>query len=74
MARRPTSTAPTDVLSRLILRKKDICHECGFSIATLDRLRASRTFPPPIRLGPQLIGWRRQVVEEWLSQRPREAH
>ncbi len=56
--------------SRRVLRTADVCAFCGMSRASLHRRRAQHDFPPPIKLGPQMIGWRLEDVERWISERP----
>ena len=42
----------------------------GISTSTLYRWMAADAFPRPIRLGPNLVAWRRESVEQWLDRRP----
>ena len=60
--------------SPLILRKHALCTLLGISAATLDRLRQRGEFPPAIRLGEQAIGWRLDVIEDWVASRPTVTH
>ena len=43
----------------------------GLSKTTIHRRYRAGTFPRPVRLGPQSIGWRREEVLEWLESLPR---
>lgn len=52
------------------MRPKEVCRAIGVSRSTLERWRRDGSFPPPQRLGPQVVGWQADAVEEWLSDRP----
>jgi prophage regulatory protein len=39
----------------------------GISIPTLYRYIKTGTFPGPIRLGPNRVGWRRKEIESWID-------
>lgn len=53
-----------------IYRERDVLALLAVSKATLWRWRKSGSFPAPIQLGPNTVGWRREVIENWLSSRP----
>jgi len=49
-----------------ILRRKEVEAYTGLSRSTIyDRVRAG-TFPAPIQLGPQSVGWIETEIEEFL--------
>lgn len=50
-----------------ILRTKAVCERIGLSRTTLWRRVRGGEFPAPLRLGANAVGWREQVVEEWLG-------
>ena len=50
-----------------VLRTKAVCERIGLSRTTLWRRVRDGLFPPPLRLGGNAVGWREQVVEEWLE-------
>ena len=54
-----------------ILRLPEVMRLTGLSKATIHRRYRDGTFPRPLRLGPQSIGWRRAEVLEWLESLPR---
>ena len=56
---------------KLILRLGDVAAITGLSKPTIHRRYRERTFPTPLRLGPNSIGWRRAEVEAWLDSLPR---
>ena len=53
-----------------IYRERDVLALVGISKATLWRWRKADEFPHPIRLGPNLVAWRRGDVDKWLASRP----
>ena len=53
-----------------ILRHKDVQAMFGISRTTLWRWVRDGHFPAPIKLTPRTVGWRENVVEEWLDSRP----
>ena len=54
-----------------ILRLPEVIRLTGLSKATIHRRYRDGTFPRPLRLGPQSIGWRRAEIVEWLESLPR---
>lgn len=56
---------------RVILRESEVIN-AGYatSRSAMRRQIASGTFPPPIRLGPKSIGWRRTELDAWLANQP----
>lgn len=44
----------------------------GISEATLDRMLLRGTFPKPMRIGPRMVRWSRQVVCTWLDEQQSE--
>ena len=53
-----------------IYREKDLLAMLSISKATLWRWRRDGQFPHPIQLGPNSVGWCREIVHEWISTRP----
>lgn len=41
----------------------------GISRSSIDRWEKAKLFPPRIRLGKNSIGWRLDLVEQWLQER-----
>jgi len=58
------------VSSETMLRVPDVLDRVGVSRRTLGRWRADGTFPQALRLGANSIGWPRQVIDEWIANRP----
>ncbi len=54
-----------------ILRLREVMRLTGLSKTTIHRRYRDGTFPRPLRLGPQSIGWRRAEILEWLESLPR---
>jgi len=50
-----------------ILRRKAVLHKLGFSSATLHRRIKDGTIPPPLRLGPNSVGWKESWVDEVID-------
>lgn len=46
-----------------ILRRKEVLCKLAISSATLHRRIKDGTIPPPLRLGPNSVGWR----ESWIN-------
>lgn len=54
-----------------IVRLPEVMRLTGLSKTTIHRRYRAGTFPRPLRLGPQSIGWRRGEIVEWLESLPR---
>ena len=54
-----------------ILRLPEVMRLTGLSKGTIHRRYRDGTFPRPLRLGPQSIGWPRAEILEWLESLPR---
>lgn len=54
-----------------IVRLPEVMRLTGLSKTTIHRRFRAGTFPRPLRLGPQSIGWRRGEIVEWLESLPR---
>jgi prophage regulatory protein len=52
-----------------ILRENEVRRRTGLSRATRWRRVRAGTFPPPLVLGPNSIGWREADIDAWLEQR-----
>ena len=50
-----------------ILRLPEVARLTGLSKGTIHRRYREGTFPRPLKLGAQSIGWRREEVLEWLE-------
>ena len=50
-----------------IVRLPEVMRLTGLSKATIHRRYRDGTFPQPVRLGPQSIGWWRAEILEWLE-------
>ena len=54
-----------------IVRMAEVMQLTGLSKSTIHRRYRAGTFPRPLRLGPQSIGWRREEIVEWVESLPR---
>ncbi|CAB3786355.1 helix-turn-helix transcriptional regulator [Paraburkholderia fynbosensis] len=50
-----------------ILRRRHVEERTGLSRSTIYRRMAAGTFPPAIRLGGRLVGWRAADIEQFLE-------
>lgn len=57
---------PQEVLYRL----PDVITISGRKRSTLYRGIAEGTFPRPVQLGPQSVGWRKSDLDAWIASRP----
>lgn len=53
-----------------ILRLPDVCAIVRRSKPTIYRGIAAGTFPAPIKLGENSVGWKVEHIEAWLASRP----
>jgi len=56
-------------MADFIISQAQVCRTVNLSRATLHRMRRAGTFPAPITLSSNRIGWRVSVVERWLLER-----
>ena len=54
-----------------ILRLPEVAQLTGLSKPTIHRRYRAGTFPAPLRLGAQSIGWRLDEIEAWIESLPR---
>ena len=55
---------------RKILREPEVKARTGTSRVTRWRGARNRTFPAPVQLGPNSVGWYEDDIDEWLANRP----
>lgn len=53
-----------------VMRAPEVIRETGLSRTTLWRKARDGSFPRPIQLSVNAIGWRARDVFEWLAERP----
>ena len=61
-----TDTAP------ILLRAHQVCEFLQISRSTLDRLRARGVFPQPVALSAGTIRWRKDAIENYLTEGDRQ--
>ena len=54
-----------------IIRRRELCQLIGLSYSSIYRQVRNGTFPQPIALGTQAIGWYADEIEAWLDSRQR---
>ena len=52
------------------IRMKDVLTMLQCGRATIYRWQASGRFPPATKLGPRLIVWPRETIENWIAAQP----
>lgn len=52
-----------------ILRRRQVEERVGLSCSTIYAAVAAGTFPKPIQLGAQSVGWVESEVDAWLRER-----
>jgi prophage regulatory protein len=60
--------------ARRILRDPEVEDRTGRSRVQRWRDVKSGTFPAPVQLGPNAIGWYEDEIEAWLAARPRRTY
>ena len=52
-----------------VLRPREVCNVLSVSRTTLWRRVRDGSFPAPLRLSDNIVGWRVADVERWLAER-----
>ncbi len=52
-----------------LIRLKEVIQMTGLARATIYKYMASGSFPPSVSLGPKLVAWVEEEIEEWISTR-----
>jgi predicted DNA-binding transcriptional regulator AlpA len=50
-----------------LLPRAVVAEHCGVTVRTMERWARQGIGPKPIKLGPRLVRYRRDEVEQWLS-------
>ena len=53
-----------------LLTKTDAAEVMGCSIRTLENWIAAGQFPRPVKIGPRLVRWRPEDLQEWVESQP----
>ena len=53
-----------------MLRLPEVEAATGYSRTTIWRREQAGEFPKRRRIGPHLVGWRSDEIEEWIKDRP----
>jgi prophage regulatory protein len=59
--------AETQRTPNAILRRAQVEKETGLSCRTIYRRIAAKTFPAPVQLGANSVGWRVGDIDAWLA-------
>ena len=54
-----------------IIRIPKVAEKVGILAVHIRRLAKARKFPRPLRLGPAMVGWIEDEIDEWMLSRPR---
>ena len=52
-----------------LIRKRELARMLNVHAWTNDHWRRHGRIPPPIVLSPQVLGWRRSDIENWLKEK-----
>ncbi|MFN3233408.1 MAG: helix-turn-helix transcriptional regulator [Alphaproteobacteria bacterium] len=55
-----------------VLRRKEVERVTGLSRSTIYQRMSNGTFPKPVPLGPQRVGWMENELVDWIEERVRE--
>lgn len=59
---------------RRVIRDKQVRDRTKISRVTRWRRIHAGTFPAPVQLGPNSVGWYEDEIEMWLASRPRVSY
>ena len=54
-----------------ILRLPAVSEKTGLSSSEIYRRIENETFPLPVQLGPKLVGWIEEEIDDWIAELPR---
>lgn len=54
-------------MNKEFIRVSELAEELNVSKTTLWRWRKTGNIPKPINLGFRVVGWRREVLEQWFK-------
>lgn len=55
--------------SKLLYRSSELIKALGISQTTLWRWQKNGSFPRPIKLGPRIIAWKLEDINNWLEKK-----
>ena len=55
--------------TKLFMRSSALSKTLGISESTLWRWRKAGLIPEPINLGPRIVGWRIDDIQDWLDKK-----
>lgn len=67
--RESSQTASPERAELRILRRRQVEERVGLSCSTIYAAITAGTFPKPIRLGAQSVGWLESEIMAWLRER-----
>jgi prophage regulatory protein len=57
-------------MSTFILRKPAVQERTGLSESTIARMVKRGDFPAPVQISSRTVGWKSDLVDEWINSRP----
>lgn len=66
---RPIVAENSNYQALKILRNSEVCQKTGLSPSTVWRYTGAGSFPPPIQLGLNRVGWIECEVDAWIEQK-----
>ena len=55
-----------------VLRIEDVSRKSGCGRGLIYKQIAAGTFPRPLKIGPQAVGWLESEIDQWIEERVRE--
>ena len=60
----------TTALTEAMLRLPEVRMRTGLSRTSIWRKVRNGSFPPPLSLGENAIGWQENLIADWIASRP----
>ncbi len=57
------------MFEKAVLRVGDVAQIIGVSVPTIYRWQKIGHFPKATKFGPAMVGWPRNVVEQWIEEK-----
>lgn len=57
-------------MAERIIRRRDVEHITGLSRSSIYAKMARGTFPKPVKLGENSVGWKESDIQDWIKALP----